>query len=181
MNLPNLLTIGRIAAIPAILLLVVMGDGWMGYALALFVLAAITDYVDGVLARRMDLQSGLGRMLDPIADKMLVGALIVALAATGDLTGWHLVPGFAILMREIFVSGLREYLGDQQVTVPVSTLAKYKTTLQLVATGAIMFAAVQPVLSAAALALFWLAAALTIITGYRYLAGAWPHLTEPTR
>jgi CDP-diacylglycerol---glycerol-3-phosphate 3-phosphatidyltransferase len=179
MNLPNLLTIARIAAIPVIVLLVLGGGGYVWIAFGLYVIAAVTDWVDGFLARRMDLHSSLGRMLDPIADKMLVAALIVAFAATGDLSGWDLLPALAILMREIFVSGLREFLGGRQVAVHVSTLAKYKTTAQLIAVGAVMLAAALPELALAAQVLLWVAGLLTVSTGVRYLAGAWSELGKP--
>ena len=133
-SLPNQLTLLRIAAIPVICLLIVMGWDWLRWiALVLYVVAAVTDWLDGFLARRMNLGSDLGRMLDPIADKLLVGALLVTFAWTRDFSLWELPAAIAILMREIFVSGLREYLGNRSVTVPVTFLAKWKTTLQLVA------------------------------------------------
>jgi len=180
MSLPNLLTIARIVAIPIVVWLVLAGTtplGWMAFAL--YVAAAVTDYVDGYLARRMGAGSSLGTMLDPIADKMLVGALIVTFAATGQLTGIDLVPALAIVLREIFISGLREYMGGRQVTVAVSALAKYKTATQLVAVGLVMLEPLVAGISLLAELVLWAAAALTVWTGYRYFAGVWRHLREP--
>ena len=107
--------------------------GCAGWRCIIYVAAAITDWLDGFLARRMNMQSDLGKMLDPIADKLLVGALIVTFAWTRDFSGLDLVPAIAILFREIFVSGLREFMGKRDVSVPVTFLAKWKTTVQLVA------------------------------------------------
>ena len=177
MNLPNLITVFRIAAVPVIATLVVIGGAaalWA--ALILYVAAAASDWLDGFLARRMNISSALGRMLDPIADKLLVGALIVVLAAMGRIAGWHLVPALAILLREIFVSGLREFLGNRQIEVPVTTIAKYKTAVQLVAFGALLAAAIYPQLDLAALGLLWIAGALTVWTGSQYFTAALPRL-----
>ena len=177
MNLPNFITVFRIAAVPVIATLVVIGGGaalWA--ALILYVAAAASDWLDGFLARRMNISSALGTMLDPIADKLLVGALIVVLAATGRIAGWHLVPALTILLREIFVSGLREFLGNRQIEVPVTTIAKYKTAVQLVAFGALLAAAIYPQLDLAALGLLWIAGALTVWTGAQYFTTTLPRL-----
>jgi CDP-diacylglycerol--glycerol-3-phosphate 3-phosphatidyltransferase len=180
-TIPNLLTIGRIGAIPVISVLVVLGGGWgYGLAFALYVLAAVSDWLDGYLARAWKQFSPLGRMLDPIADKALVGALIVVLAWTRDLSGWDLIPAIAILLREILVSGLREYLGPKGVVVHVTKLAKWKTTTQLVALGVMLLAGVIPGLAIIGEVLLWLAGALTVWTGYDYYRGAWPHLLGST-
>lgn len=180
MSLPNILTIARILAIPVIVWLVLAGTAPLGWAaFALYVAAAVTDYVDGVLARRLDAGSSLGTMLDPIADKMLVGALIVTFAATGQLAGADLVPALVIVLREMLISGLREYLGGRQVAVAVSPLAKYKTATQLVAIGLVMLEPLIAGIGLLADLALWLAAALTAWTGYRYVVGAWQHLREP--
>ena len=176
-TLPNLLTLGRIAAIPVICLCVVSGWGplqWL--ALLLYIAAAVSDWLDGFLARRMNLNSALGKMLDPIADKLLVGALLITLAWTRDLSGWDLIPAIAILMREIFISGLREYLGKVDVEVPVTWLAKWKTTVQLVALGLLIAAPMLLGLVVVGHVLLWVAAILTVWTGWEYLRSAWPHL-----
>ncbi|MGV3491763.1 MAG: CDP-diacylglycerol--glycerol-3-phosphate 3-phosphatidyltransferase [Devosia sp.] len=184
MTLPNQLTIGRILAIPVICLFVAWGSGpgwdWLRWlALLIYIAAAITDWLDGFLARRMNLNSALGKMLDPIADKLLVGALIVTFAWTRDLNGWDLIPAIAILMREIFVAGLREYLGNQSVSVPVTFLAKWKTTAQLVTLALIMAAPMLLGLWFISHLALWLTAFLTVWTGWEYLRSSWPYLSGP--
>jgi cardiolipin synthase (CMP-forming) len=174
---PNLLTIGRIAAIPVICLLVAGNWTFLDWlALLLYIAAAVSDWLDGFLARQMKLNSALGKMLDPIADKLLVGALLLTFAWTRDLNGWDMIPALAILLREIFVSGLREYLGNRNVEVPVTMLAKWKTTTQLVALGLIMAAPMLLGLEFISHVVLWLAGALTVWTGWEYLRSAWPHL-----
>ncbi len=179
MSLPNILTLLRIALIPVIVALIFADNStarW--WALILFSLAAITDYFDGMLARKMQLISPLGRMLDPIADKLLVGALLIALAYEGSFDFLLIWAAVIIMMREIAVSGLREFLGTQQITVNVSTLAKYKTTLQLVALGGIILSPLLTFVQPMATGMMWLATSLTVYTGYEYFAGAWPHLRQ---
>ncbi|HTJ56371.1 MAG TPA: CDP-diacylglycerol--glycerol-3-phosphate 3-phosphatidyltransferase [Devosiaceae bacterium] len=177
-TIPNLLTYGRIVAIPVIVLLVVLGDPALRWlALILYIAAAISDFFDGYLARRWNQSSPLGRMLDPIADKLLVAALIVTFAWDRSFAAWDLIPALAILMREILVSGLREFLGPRNVVVKVTQLAKWKTTVQLLA---LTFVFLAPLLAGAGLVaelLLWLAGAMTIITGVQYFQGAWPHLS----
>ncbi len=140
-SLPNLLTYARIVAIPVVVACmywqaILQGGLWLRWvALALFIAAAITDFFDGYLARSWDQQSKLGRMLDPIADKLLVASCLLMLAADETIKGWSLFAAIIILCREILVSGLREYLAELRVSVPVTQLAKWKTTLQLVAIG----------------------------------------------
>ena len=154
-------------------------SGWdllQWLALLLYIAAAVSDWLDGFLARRMGLNSALGKMLDPIADKLLVGALLVTLAWTRDLGGWDLIPAIAILMREIFISGLREYLRKVDVDVPVTWLAKWKTTVQLVALGLLIAAPMLLGLVFVGHLLLWVAALLTVWTGWEYLRSAWPHL-----
>jgi cardiolipin synthase (CMP-forming) len=182
LSLPNLITIGRIVAVPVICLLVVLGGpiwGWLGFIL--YVAAAASDWVDGYLARRLNMGSALGRMLDPIADKLLVGALLIVMAFTRDLGALDLIPAVAIMLREILVSGLREYLGPQNVTVHVTPLAKWKTTVQLVALGLVMLENLVPGLGLISDIVLWVAAVLTVWTGVQYYAGAWPHLIEESK
>jgi cardiolipin synthase len=134
LNLPNILTYGRIAAAPLVGLTYYTPNDWGPWiAFAIFALASITDYFDGYFARIWEQQSALGRMLDPIADKLLVAVSILILVADGVLDGWSIWAAIIVLMREVFVSGLREFLAELRVSVPVTTLAKWKTTLQLVA------------------------------------------------
>jgi len=184
LTLPNQLTIGRILAIPVICLFVAWsGDtGWYWLrwiALLLYIAAAITDWLDGFLARRMKLNSALGKMLDPIADKLLVGALLITLAWTHDLNGFDLIPAIAIMLREIFVSGLREYLGNRAIEVPVTFLAKWKTTAQLVALALVMAAPMLLGLNFISHVVLWIAGGLTVWTGWEYLRSTWPHLAGP--
>ena len=180
-SIPNLLTYGRIVAIPLIVLLLVAGHPALRWlALILYIAAAVSDFFDGYLARRWNQSSPLGRMLDPIADKLLVGALIVAFAWDRSLSGWDLIPALAILLREIFVSGLREFLGPQNVIVKVTQLAKWKTTVQLLALAFIFLAPLLTGAGFVAELLLWLAGIMTVITGAQYLQGAWPHLTGET-
>lgn len=168
-SIPNLMTFGRIVAIPFIIILMLSENNSLRWAaLILFAIAAITDFFDGYLARKWNQVSPIGRMLDPIADKLLVGALLIAFAYDGIFSILDLIPAIAIMMREILVSGMREYLGNEKVVMPVSTLAKYKTTIQLVALG-ILFA--EPLMNGLTLIsdiFLWVAAALTIITGWNY-------------
>ncbi len=179
MSLPNILTLARIGAIPVIIVLVLMeGSPVRWAAFVLFVVAALTDYLDGYLARKMQAISPLGRMLDPIADKLLVGALLIALAYEGAFSLPLLGAAIAIMMREIAVAGLREFLGAQQIIVHVTPVAKYKTTAQLIAIGTILLVPVLPALSLVAAGLMWLATALTLYSGYDYFASSWPHLKE---
>lgn len=177
---PNLLTLGRIAAIPLICLFVASGWDWLRWiALLLYVAAAVSDWLDGFLARTMNLNSAFGRMLDPIADKLLVGALLITLAWTRDLNGFDLIPAIAIMLREIFVSGLREYLGNRAITVPVTFLAKWKTTAQLIALALIIAAPMLLGLAFISHIALWIAGALTVWTGWEYLRSTWPHLAGP--
>jgi len=177
MSLPNLLTVLRIAAIPLVAWLAIAGDPAMRWtALALYVAAAITDWLDGWLARRSNTVSPLGRMLDPIADKLLIAALIVVLAFDGTLSVLDLIPAIAIMLREVAVSGLREFMGNASIVVHVSRLAKYKTTFQLVAVAVLLAQPLVPAIGLLADALLWIAGILTVWTGYEYFRGAWPHL-----
>ncbi len=179
-SLPNLITFARILSVPVVCWLAVVGDPWLrGLALILFILAAASDWLDGYLARRSGQTSPLGKMLDPIADKLLVGALLVTLAWDRSFSGLDLVPAIAILLREIFVAGLREYLGNASVSVPVTQLAKWKTTVQLVALAIILAEPLLPFLGLIADLALWLAAILTVWTGFHYLYKAWPHLDAP--
>lgn len=180
-QLPNQLTVARIAAIPVICLFIGMGNGWLRWvALVLYLAAAITDWLDGFLARRMNLASDLGKMLDPIADKLLVGALIVIFAWTRDFWGLDLIPAIAILMREIFVAGLREFMGNRAVSVPVTFLAKWKTTAQLVALFFVILEGLLPGFGFIASLLLWIAGGLTVWTGWQYLRSVWPYFSAPT-
>lgn len=185
--LPNLLTYGRIAAVPAVVAClfwsqVFQGGLWLRWvALLIFVTAAVTDVLDGYVARLWAQQSTLGRMLDPIADKLLVASSLLMLAADGTILGWSLWAAIVILCREILVSGLREFLAELRVSVPVTRLAKWKTTVQLVAVGFLIAGEagdkVLPVTTDIGLALLWISASVTLYTGWDYLRAAGRHLT----
>lgn len=180
-NLPNLLTIGRILLIPPFALLFFAGGDWAHWlALLLFLVAAATDWLDGYLARRMGQSSAFGRMLDPIADKLLVATALLVLVATGGIGGWSIGAALAILLREIAVSGFREHLGPLGKTVPVTRLAKWKTAVQLTALT-ILVAPTDGLIHGTGLALLWLAAALTVTTGWGYLTATVEALEEPTQ
>ena len=172
-SLPNILTYLRIIAVPVVVAaLSVEGDVGRWTAFGLFAAASITDYFDGYLARLWTQQSSLGRMLDPIADKLLVSVCLLALTANNTIGGWSLWAAVIILMREIFVSGLREFLAELKVSVPVTRLAKWKTTLQLIAIGILLLGPTGneyiPGISYVGLAMLWTAALVTLYTGYDY-------------
>lgn len=182
-NLPNILTYGRIAAVPALVACFYFeGDGARWVALAIFFAAAVTDFLDGYLARLWSQQSSLGRMLDPIADKLLVAATLLMLASDGTIWGVHMVGAVIILCREVLVSGLREFLAELRVSVPVSQLAKWKTTIQLIAIGILIAGPagdkVFEHITNIGLAGLWAAAILTLYTGYDYFKAGIAHLME---
>ncbi|MGO4571356.1 CDP-diacylglycerol--glycerol-3-phosphate 3-phosphatidyltransferase [Microvirga sp. 2TAF3] len=183
-NLANLLTYGRLAAVPAVVgLLFWPEDHWSRWAaLGIFALAGITDYLDGYVARTYAQQSALGRMLDPIADKLLVAACLLMLVADKTILGWSLWAAIVILCREILVSGLREFLAELKVGVPVSRVAKWKTTAQIVAVGFLIAGpAGETVLPGTVLIgtiLLWVSAILTIYTGWDYLKTGIHHMMD---
>jgi cardiolipin synthase (CMP-forming) len=183
-SLPNLLTYGRLAAVPLVVALLFWPtEHWMRWtALAIFIAAGITDFLDGYLARAWSQQSSLGRMLDPIADKLLVSATLMVLVADKDISGWSLWAAIVILSREILVSGLREFLAELRVPVPVSTIAKWKTTLQLIAIGFLIAGpageAILPETMRIGTILLWAAAILTLYTGWDYLRASYAHLAS---
>lgn len=183
MSVPNILTYGRIAAVPLVVAcFYVPGSTFRLIALGLFIAAAVTDFFDGYLARVWQQQSALGRMLDPIADKLLVAACLMMMAADGTIRGWSMVAAIIILSREILVSGLREFLAELQVSVPVSNLAKWKTTLQLVAIGVLLGGpaaeTLLPGVTDIGLVLLWIAGLLTLYTGFDYFRAGVRHLLE---
>ena len=177
-SLPNLLTYGRIAAVPAMAaaFLLIESDSRRWLAFAIFAAASATDWLDGYLARAWRQQSTLGRVLDPIADKLLVGTALLLLVHDGTITNTTIWAALVIMSREILVSGLREFLAELNVRVHVSRLAKWKTTLQMVALGVLLAGPAGERLAsgvmAAGAALLWLAALLTLWTGAGYLTAA---------
>nr|WP_047167841.1 CDP-diacylglycerol--glycerol-3-phosphate 3-phosphatidyltransferase [Sphingomonas sp. Y57] len=174
LTLPNILTLSRILAVPILVFLLWPQPGRIDYAIAfgLYALMAITDYFDGYLARAQGTVSRLGVFLDPIADKIMVAAVILMLVLTDDVSGFATIAALIILLREIAVSGLREFLAGVRVSVPVSQLAKWKTTFQLVSLGAIILGGALPEwqwIEQVGLFSLWAAAVLTLITGWDYL------------
>jgi cardiolipin synthase len=186
LNIPNLLTYGRILAVPAVVLCFALPgmptntSRWV--ALGLFVVAAITDFLDGYLARAWQQQSSLGRMLDPIADKLLVASLLLVLVDDRTISGLAVIAAVIILCREILVSGLREFLAELRVSVPVTWLAKWKTTAQLVAVGFLVIGPagdrIIPGTTTVGIWLLWISAILTLYTGYDYFRAGIRHLIE---
>ncbi|MGE0418796.1 MAG: CDP-diacylglycerol--glycerol-3-phosphate 3-phosphatidyltransferase [Acetobacteraceae bacterium] len=189
-DLPNLLTLSRIAAIPVLVALVALHVPLADLAACIvFSAAAITDYFDGRLARSRRQQSDLGRMLDPIADKLLVGATLMMLVGQERLSALGLYPAIVIMLREILVSGLREYLAGLSIGLPVTRLAKWKTGVQMGALGTllagdtgaqVLHLQVLPV-SFIGETMLWVAAALTLVTGWDYLTAGLHHASAPAR
>jgi cardiolipin synthase (CMP-forming) len=193
---PNAITILRILLVPVFAVAFVMpGDGARIVAFLVFVVAGVSDWLDGFAARKLKAGSDFGRMLDPIADKVLVAVALMMLVAEGGIsqfnltTGLHsllrLVPALIILSREILVSGLREFLAGTRVSVPVTAIAKIKTAVQMIAIGAMIltpladvFVPGMPSLTYAFIAyvLLWVAAALTVYTGVVYFRNGMAHL-----
>jgi cardiolipin synthase (CMP-forming) len=186
--LPNLLTYARIAAVPVVVALmfragILEGGLWPRWvALVIFISAGVTDILDGYFARAWSQQSTLGRMLDPIADKLLVSSCLLMLAAEETIRGWSLLAAAIILCREILVSGLREFLAELRVSVPVTRLAKWKTMGQLVAVGFLIAGEagdqILPVTTQIGITLLWLSALLTLYTGWDYLRAGLRHVME---
>jgi len=187
-SVPNMLTYARIVAVPTVVACmygsdILQGGLWLRWiALVIFIAAGVTDFFDGYFARAWGQHSTFGRMLDPIADKLLVASCLLMLAANGTIKGWSLWAAIVILCREILVSGLREYLAELRVSVPVTRLAKWKTTGQLVAVGFLLAGEagdrILPVVTPIGLTLLWLSALLTLYTGYDYLRAGVRHLIK---
>lgn len=181
LTLPNLLTLSRILAVPILVALLWWPHWPLGYGIgfAVYCLMGITDYFDGYVARAQGTVSKLGVFLDPIADKIMVAAVILILVHNGNITEGHIIAALVILLREIAVSGLREYLAELRVSMPVSRLAKWKTTLQLVSLGALILAGALPwwpLAQNVGLVSLWGAAVLTVMTGWDYLRVGLKHM-----
>jgi cardiolipin synthase (CMP-forming) len=179
--LPNILTYFRIVAVPAVVacLFFLSNPTARWAALAVYLAACITDWFDGYLARIWQQQSALGRMLDPIADKLLVGVTLLILTHDNTINGVHVWAAVIILCREILVSGLREFLAELNVKIHVTQLAKWKTTLQMIALAVLLAGPaadiVFPYVTTVGMFLLWVAALLTLLTGYDYLRAAVRH------
>ncbi len=189
-NIPNLLTYGRILAVPLIVVCFFMegklqsSDFARWAALAIFAIASITDFFDGYLARIWNQTSNIGRMLDPIADKLLVSTSLLLMAVDTEKTiaGWSIWAAIIILCREILVSGLREYLAELKVSVPVTRIAKWKTTVQMFALAFLLAGPagdkVLPYTTDIGIILLWVAALLTVYTGYDYFRAGLKHVVD---
>jgi cardiolipin synthase len=174
LNLPNILTIGRIAVIPALVAVYYLdGDISNWTALAIYFLACLTDFFDGYFARTLKQFSQLGKMLDPIADKLLISTVLFLLVWDGIISDWTLPAVIIIMCREFLVAGMREFLGNAQVSVPVTALAKWKTTAQMFSLGFLLAGEagdkILPYNTEIGISLLWFAAGLTLITGYSYM------------
>jgi cardiolipin synthase (CMP-forming) len=187
-NIPNLLTYGRILAVPLIVLCffvegrLASSDMARWVALWIFIIASISDFLDGYLARIWNQTSNIGRMLDPIADKLLIASILLLVAADGTIAGWSLWAAIIILCREILVSGLREYLAALKVSVPVTRIAKWKTTAQMVAIAFLLAGPagdeILPYTTQIGILLLWVAAILTIYSGYDYFRAGLKHIVD---
>ena len=178
--IPNILTGLRIIIIPVIIALYYGAESsfWRQFTAILFAITCITDFLDGHLARIWSIQSSLGKILDPIADKLLVGSVIIAMVDQREI---DVVPAIAIICREILVSGLREFLAEIKVSLPVSNLAKIKTAVQMFALFIVILGSqgssveLMPYIGRV---LIWVSAALTIITGYAYVKAGWQYIKD---
>ncbi len=191
-NLPNMLTYARILAVPLVALCFYLegrlqsSDFARWSALVIFVIASLTDYLDGYLARAWQQTSNIGKMLDPIADKLLVATCLLLLAADtdhrGGIAGWSLWAAIIILCREILVSGLREYLAALKVSVPVTQLAKWKTAIQMIAIAFLLLGPagdkLVPYWTQLGHVLLWIAALVTLYTGYDYFRAGAKHIMD---
>lgn len=187
-NLPNTLTYARILAVPLLLVCFYFEgrtrptDFWRWAAFYIFLAASITDYFDGYIARIWKQTSNIGKMLDPIADKLLVSAVLLLLAYDRTIDKWSLWAAIIILCREILVSGLREYLAELKVSLPVTRLAKWKTTIQMVAIGFLLAGPagdkILPYTTDIGIALLWISAVVTLYTGYDYFRAGLKHIID---
>lgn len=180
-TLPNILTMSRIVVIPVLVASFFMEQPLGSHiAFVLFALAGITDFFDGYLARATGSVSKIGVFLDPIADKLMVAAVIIMVVSAGWVDGIHVIPAVVIMCRELLVSGLREYLAGASVSVPVTWMAKWKTTVQMIALGALCWTLGAPELGLPAhevgLVCLWIAGTLTLYTGYDYMRASLKHL-----
>jgi len=180
LNIANFLTIARIIVIPIIVICIYLKSPFYGWvAFTLFCIASITDYFDGYIARIRNEITNFGTFLDPIADKLLVSAVILILTSKGIIADWETIPALIILLREIAVSGLREYLAGIKISVPVSRIAKLKTSIQLIALALLILSESQitllPIVFIGKIAL-WIAGILTLYTGFDYLKSGIKHL-----
>lgn len=179
-TIPNIITFIRIMLIPIILyLLFSENPNIVLIAGGLFIASSISDYFDGYLARTLNQSSKLGTLLDPIADKLLIASVIVVLVDTNVISNLHVIPAIVILLREIAISGLREFLANMNTEMPVSKLAKYKTTFQMVSLSILIISLgfeLNDLLWNLGLTTLWIAAIITLISGYNYMVKGLKHI-----
>jgi CDP-diacylglycerol--glycerol-3-phosphate 3-phosphatidyltransferase len=180
-QLPNILTVGRLVLLPLLVILMMIPHAWAAWmALIIYIVSAITDWLDGYIARRMSLQSSFGTFLDPIADKIFILTVLITLVANGTLHGFWITPVILILAREFLIAGLREFLGPKNIQVPVSYLGKWKTAIQMIALGFLVIGEfgnqILPYTIEIGLIGLLVATALTIVTGWNYLKTGIQHL-----
>jgi cardiolipin synthase len=180
MPIANILTISRVLILIPYVLLFYIPHAWANWtAVFLYLYACMTDYFDGFLARKRNQESSFGRFLDPVADKLLIITTFLMLAGTNRLCGVSLIPAVVILCREVFVSGLREFLAEVKVSVPVTFLAKWKTAIQMAALSFLLADDMRSLiwgLHGLGIILLWIAAILTLFTGYQYMKACYPHI-----
>ena len=177
-KIPNYLTIGRIIIVPIFVISFYL-PGFYGDVIpfSLFIVASFTDFLDGLLARMFKEESKLGELLDPIADKIIVAAALILLVMNGTIKNYEVIAAIIILTREILISGLREFLAIGRIKLPVSTLAKYKTFLQMFSRSILLTGETGNKIinfqdynaQTIGIILLWLSAFLTLYTGYEYL------------
>lgn len=181
-NLPNILSIARLALLPVIIWLFFMEAHWGAKAVwlcfILYAIGAITDWLDGYLARKMKIVSDFGTFFDPISDKIFVASMLVLLVGFERLPGLWMVPVLVILAREFLISGLREYLGPRNIQVPVMKLAKWKTAVQMIAIGLLVIGPYAPYTLESGRWGLAIAALLTVITGWGYMKAGLDHLRK---
>lgn len=175
-TIPNILTLSRMALLPLLIWMIYAGLFWPAFVL--YTLCAVTDFFDGYLARKLNAVSGFGTFLDPISDKIFVALLLITLVDTGPLSGIWIIPVLIIMTREFLVSGLREFLGPKDIKMPVTKLAKWKTTFQMLSLGFLIIAPALPFMLEAGRLLILLAALITAWTGWLYLKAGYPALKE---
>ena len=179
-TIPNIITFIRIFLIPVILyLLFSENPNIVLIAGLLFIVSSVSDYFDGYLARTLNQSSKLGTLLDPIADKLLIASVIVVLVDTGVISNIHVIPAIIILLREIAISGLREFLAKLNTDMPVSKLAKYKTTFQMVSLSILIISLgfeLNDLLWNIGLITLWIAATITLLSGYNYMVKGLKHI-----
>lgn len=180
-SIPNIMTMARILLLPLIVALIYVPEAWAAWtALVFYIIAAVTDFLDGFVARKMNMESAFGRFLDPIADKVFIASLLLLLVGVGRLEGLWILTGVIILARELLISGLREFLGPENVTFPVTWMAKWKTTVQMFALGFLIMGdygnVVLPYTLAIGHFLIFVAAVLTVITGWDYFKVGLKHI-----